>query len=643
MHTIVLTVIFPDGTKHKYLRKQRVDSATNILRGEFNPAANDFDPTPIQTLESSKKYLAVLKKIAADKPPATEQDKEKHETTIKNLDAYIFHLDDHLKGLEHKEAYQVDAIHIDVERSTRTTLKLWLINTTKRNSDEITWRLIDWTNPAHRSTTGSYEESGDTHQEAIENLLETWDDNNRYPEGRIRYKFKVSKYKIDEEDGFDTDGMSTWDEISKWLDYVALGAAVVAGVATLIAPVPGSRVVSAAIWASIVTSTGAATINIAQRHDEGFGNLKDDAFDGLSIVGNLFAGAGTYWKVGASVTSATRLGSGMSKAIIIGQIGTDGLQGVMLAAEHIGQYNQIMDDPNLLPEDRLKKLMELFRSAAISGAMTYIAVKGSTADLDNLNNNRTLLKAVEVELPTTNIDLDLPIEHSVPVKETQTKVKTKTEIEPETRQLDETVRSIGPFRGSIDDFKVKLESFVKTKTNEIIASNDGIAAKKAVAAAGAKELPFPTKTHFNIEGRKAWSTHRKTKVGLLYKTIEGASSDIIEVKDINKHLNHLEETYLSKGYTLDPKTEELVRDYLENNIRFPANAGPPGMHAEVLAVNELFIQMRNSGISITTENLATIKVATHKVQSSNGRQFVACVNCSGILKYPIDIFTGHQR
>lgn len=461
LHTIVLTVTFPDGTKQKYLRKQRVDNATNILRREFDPAANDFDPTPIQTLENTRKYLAVLKKIAAEKPPATEQDKEKHETTVKNLDAYIFHLDDHLKGLEHKEAYQVDAIHIDVERSTRTVLKLWLIHNTAAGSDEKTWRLIDWTNPAHQSTTGSYEQSGDTHQEAIENLLENWDDNNRYPEGRIRYKFRIAKYNIHFEDGFDTDGMSTWDEISKWLDYVALGAAVVAGVATLIAPIPGSRVVSAAIWTSIVTSTGAATINIAQRHSEGFGNLKDDAFDGLTIVGNLFAGAGTYWKVGASVTSATRLGSGMSKAIIIGQIGTDGLQGVLLAAEHISQYNQIMDDPDLLPEDRLKKLMELFRSAAISGAMTYIAVKGSTADLDNLNNNRTLLKAAEVELPTTTINLDAPIEHSVPVREQQTQVKTRTEIEPETRQLDE-----GPGRTKLRLAKAIENKFVNPDTFE---------------------------------------------------------------------------------------------------------------------------------------------------------------------------------
>jgi hypothetical protein len=475
LHTVVLTVTFPDGSRHKYLRNQRVDNATNILRGEFDPAANDADPSPIETLKNTSKYVEVLKAIAKQKPPVTEEDKEKHENTIKNLEAYIFHLDDHLQGLEHKEAYQVDAIHLDEERSTRTVLKLWLVNNTPENAagEEIgdpTWRLIDWTNPANRSTTGSYEESGDSHKEAIENLIEAWEDNNRYPEGRIRYSFIVPKYGVNLEDGFDTDGMSTWDEISKWLDYVALGAAVVAGVATLIAPVPGSRVASAAIWTSIFTSTGAATINIAQRHEEGFGNLKDDAFDGLSIVGNLFAGAGMAWKVGATVTSASKLGSGMSKAVLIGQISTDGLQGALLAYEHLDSYNQIMGNPDLLPDERLKKLLELFRSAAISGAMTYIAIKGSTGDLNNLNNNRTLLSAVDVETPSVKIDLDAAIEHSVPIPEGKTQVTTKVKIEPETRQLDE-----GPSKVTMRIAKRIENKFVNPDTfdeaDEILTAN----------------------------------------------------------------------------------------------------------------------------------------------------------------------------
>ncbi|MEJ2064959.1 MAG: hypothetical protein P8X74_17055, partial [Reinekea sp.] len=427
LHIVVLHVTFPDGKKHKYKYRQRVDKASNILRKEFKPEANDFDPTPIQSLDQTKRYLAALKAVAKAQPPVTAEQIKKHEATVSNLEAYILHLGDHLQGLEHKEAYAVDAMHLDVERSTRTPLKLWLINNSEED-ERPTWRLIDWTNPAHQSTTGAYEASGHTDQQAIENLLEQWDDNNRYPEGRIRYQFKLpAKYAINEEGGFDTDGKSNWDEVSQWLDYTALGAAVVAGVVTLVAPVPGSRVVSAAIWASIVTSTGAATINITQRHSEGFGNWKDDAFDGLSIVGNLFAGAGTYWKVGATVTSASRLGSGMTKAVIIGQIGSDGLQGVLLAVKHVEQYQQIMNNSDLLPEERVKKLIELFRSAIISGAMTYIAVKGSTADLNNLNNNRTLLSAADVENPQTKIDLDAEIEHSVPVHERQTEVETRVQ------------------------------------------------------------------------------------------------------------------------------------------------------------------------------------------------------------------------
>ena len=457
-HTVELRVYLPDGRQQIYQRKQRVDNAINIVRGEFDPAANDLDPTPIQTLAHTKNYLAVLKKIAAEKPPMTAEQIKQHEQTVNNLDAYIFHLDDQLKGLESNEAYAVDALHMDVERSTRTVLKLWLVNNTEDGADP-TWRLIDWTNPAYRSTTGSYEKSGETDAEAVARLIENWDDNNRYPKGRIRYQFRIPKYGIDFEDGFDTDGMSDWDEISRWLDYVALGAAVVAGVVTLVAPVPGSRVVSAMIWTSIATSTGAATINIAQRHAEGFGNARDDLFDGLTIVGNLFAGAGTYWKIGATVTSASRLGNGMSKAILIGQIGTDGLQGVLLAAEHIEQYQQIMNNSDLLPDERLKKLLELFRSAAITGALTYVAVKGSTADLNNLNNNRTLLSAADVESPSTVINLDTPIEASVPVIAGQKPMDTRVQLEPETRQLDE-----GPARATLRAAKKVENKFVNPDT-----------------------------------------------------------------------------------------------------------------------------------------------------------------------------------
>ena len=278
-----------------------------------------------------ERYLDTLRKVAEQKPPP-EDKKEEYEDRLEKREAYLKHLKFMLDGLDGKEAYVVRGMHLDAKRSMRTPLNLWLVNLTADKRDHH-WVLVDWTNPSHESTSGKYEAEEDSSEEAIEALLEAWDKDNSYPPGRIAYQFSVPERDLFFDDRFDTDGASFWDEVSAWLDYLALGAAVVAGVVTLIAPVPGSRVISAGIWASIFASTTAATINIAQRYAQGRSNWKDDAFDGLSIVGNLFAAAGVAWKVGATVTStAGRLGPKMSKAVLIGQISSDGMQGILLSA-----------------------------------------------------------------------------------------------------------------------------------------------------------------------------------------------------------------------------------------------------------------------------------------------------------------------
>lgn len=434
-HTVVFSAHFEDGTRQRVAVQKRVDHAASILRQTFDASANDLEPTPSQQLEHTKTYLETLQRVAAAKPPVNEQQQNGHDARVNQLQSYIHHLEERMSGLHSREGWAVDALHIDENTGTQTQLRLWLVNLSDPESDEKRWRLVDWTNPMYRHTTGSYEKDGDTHQETIEDLVSSWDWNNRYPQGHIQYEFKVDKYGVDVSGDFESDGGSFWDEVSTWLDFAALGAAVVAGVVTLVAPVPGSRVASAAIWTSIFTSSGAAVINIAQRHEEGFGNWKDDAFDGLSIVGNVFAAGGMAWKVGATVTSTTRLGTSMQRAVLIGQFSTDGLQGVLLASELAGQYQSIVDDPNLSPDERLKRMMELFRSAAIAGGMTYIAMKGTRADLNNLNNNRTLLNTTDITNPTVEINLDQPPTQSIPIEGGQGQGRIEVQSEPESLPL----------------------------------------------------------------------------------------------------------------------------------------------------------------------------------------------------------------
>ena len=65
------------------------------------------------------------------------------------------------------------------------------------------------------------------------------------------------------------------------------------------------------------------------------------------------------------------------------------------------------------------------------------------------------------------------------------------------------------------------------------------------------------------------------------------------------------------------------------------------MHAEVLAVNQLFYRMDSAGIPIDQEDLGKISVATFYVQGSShrGNNFPACHNCGAILSEPITIKT----
>ena len=649
-HTIILTVRIPNGQVRRITKRQTVAYTKLIAQSELDVASNDKDPTPNQQLFNTQNYLEKLKQVAVKKPPANAAQQKAYDDRVENLESYIGHLSSHLSGLECREGFAVDALHIGEDSGRRTQLKLWLVNITDLeakdedwipwNDDEKTWRLIDWTNPAHRSTTGVYEDSGDSHEEAIKDVFDSWDSDNRYPVGYIQYNLTTpSKYGVQLSGGFESDGKSFWDEVSTWLDYVALGAAIVAGVATMI--VPGSQAVSVGIWVSIFASTGAATTNIISRHQEGFGNWKDDAFDGLSIIGNLFGGAA--WKLGATVTSSTLIGT--QRAVLIGQIGTDGLQGVLLAEKYIDQYNRAVDDPNLGPEERLQMLMETFRSALLAGTLTAVSISGSRADLNNLNNNRTLLSAPEILTPGTVVDIDVPAQPNVQIAEGQSRLNARVERDPGHPPVEQQAsRGVRNTLDVLDDFDDRLYSYVKRETDRIIDLGQGLGTKKAISGAGHPDLPVEVGVYWNIEGKKPIISRMAPREGALFLRLDGVEGKY-KIPDVDNYIKHLKYIYKEGPFemVLHPETERRIRDHIEVNRNVLLDeAGPPGMHAEVLAVNQLFHKMDAAGIPINQESLGKVTVATFYVQGNKhrGNHFPACHNCGGILSRPMKIQTG---
>jgi hypothetical protein len=278
------------------------------------------------------------------------------------------------------------------------------------NDNEV--HLIDWTNPVDRSFCGVYVGKGETKEDAIKQALECWDKDNRYPEGIIKgyaavdKQFGVAKEVTFDDDNriilgkeiiyggieinFDTDGKSDSDTLSDALASLGFAAIVVAGVITLVAPVPGSRVVSGLIWSSIAASTTSAVINIADRHSEGFSNWKDDSFDILTIVSNVFAG-GTII-ASAKWSSKTLLLTNISqkqavKITLIGQISADSLQGILITEELAEAIYSVMHNKTLPADIKLAKISALIKRGIMDGILITVSIHGSKKNLTALKND----------------------------------------------------------------------------------------------------------------------------------------------------------------------------------------------------------------------------------------------------------------
>lgn len=397
------------GAKPKYLFHNQWVEETDIVLGREIAAANQEGLPDIYSASiMAFRYKQVLQNIAAKHPP-TGKAKEAHDAQIKQLGDYS----SKCLGLIAKVGIpriKINTVHIEKTTQRMSRLRVFVAPVPGKAN---TWMLIDWTNPLQRTQTGFFERSGSSDADAIKSCLGAFNSGNRYPDGQLQY-VRPPEYFQGSEGGqykFETDGSSTWDSVASFFEWIALGAAVVAGVVTLVAPVPGSRVASAAIWTSIFSSTAAATINIAQRREEGFGNWKADALDGLTIVGNLFAGGG-MWAKGATVLTKNAQGK-IVKMTLIGQVGTDGVQGVLLAHDLMKDYDRIMSDRSLTPKERADKLLELFRSAAIAGTMTAISLKGTKDDLANmrkkgLDGQTPAEKLQKLKDPNAELDLTHP-------------------------------------------------------------------------------------------------------------------------------------------------------------------------------------------------------------------------------------------
>ena len=367
-----------NGKFTDYVFEQQVAALKDVIASGPRLPFDKQDPDA--ALDAAARRIELIVAFAKQHPPATEELKKKNDEQLDARIRYRDRMKKRLASTQGKPKFVIQAEHFDSSTQRRSSLLVFAART-----GQSEWKIVDWTNPMDQRTTGEYEGTGSSPTEALKAAFAEWDSDNRYPDGAIMYRADLPDVGSIRS-SFETDGHSFWDSVATFFAYVGYGAAAVAGVVTLLAPVPGSQVVSVAIWTSIFSSTAAATINIGQRVSEGFSSVRANAFDVLTIAANMFGATGVLWSRGARIAvGASQAGSGMMKMVLIGQVAADGVQGVLLGVDSADEIQRITDDGSLTPTEKVDRILEILRSLAIAGTLLYINVKGTKVDLDNLN------------------------------------------------------------------------------------------------------------------------------------------------------------------------------------------------------------------------------------------------------------------
>lgn len=360
--------------------------------------------------------------------------------------------------------------------------------------------LIDWTNPLERIACGVYVGKGDNEEDAIRDAINSWDNENRYPEGIMkgRVMYRLKKWSIEDEVDevdevdetpkveieleevivtappsieieFETDEKSDLDTLSDFLNTLAIAAIIVAGIVTLVAPVPGSRVVSGLIWTSMAASTTSAVINIADRHSEGFGNWRDDSLDTLTIIANAFSAgtlsAGTKW-ASKALTLTNISQKQVVKITLIGQISADSLQGILMTEELALAIYSVMNNKEIPADIKLSKISALLSRGVIDGVLITVNIHGNKKNLTALKNetssSQIMMSLEEVDqyisgkkaFNKVNIEDSLSNKPNTKTPPETNKMEANNIIETNNKMITNLVNDIENLKPKIKDEKL---------------------------------------------------------------------------------------------------------------------------------------------------------------------------------------------
>jgi len=473
-----------NGSRHTVDRPVHVVTISEMAIDA--PPLSDNPRNPDVVLATKRREYAAIRDIERARPgPASGR--EAYEQRMTKKQEYNDHLQELLEPSHGRFRYPISAHYYSPHNQTpRVGNSQWLDLRVflTRNSDNY-WAVVDWTNPSSTHTSGNYDGIVLDRYTTPTEALQAWDSNNSYPLGVVRLRYRSDDQRLpnriyaDEglqrdrgvatghqtEFEFETDGRSTLDHFTAFLDWIAIGGAVIAGVVTLVAPVPGSRVASMAIWSGLFTSIAAGTassaLRIAGRAEDRRSNWRDDGLDTLSIAANLLAvgvlvrGAGSAasasasWARGATVTSNALLST---RNILIASFTADMIQGVIVGAQQVRQLQRIANDPNSQPDERFLRMATAVAELAASGVLLAVNVRATRADLNAMGqNNRHLPPELnpeerlrrELQDPDAVVDLDRPPRSEGNTSEGRHRARVETGPAARRRPDSETVRRTG--------------------------------------------------------------------------------------------------------------------------------------------------------------------------------------------------------
>ena len=426
-------------------------SSIHVVHGKAIQRQKASPPHPIRTLNAVSRMIEVLEeaepltKKADARKVAEYQKQRKALSDYKNGMQQLFPDWELLVGADYM-FIPIFASYVAKDTSRQQDVRLCLEVPFKLKSAQVTAKIYDWTNPEHKDLRGVFSAKADSLETAIRRAMRTWekkreDQHAYFHPGHFEWRIlnqKAGAHTIPFiSDVFHTTGPGLWDKLEDFFSALALPATIAAIVASIL-PFPGARVLAGSLWTYVFsTTTSAAVIRIGLRHGDGIHSIKDDALDVLEIAGSLFGAAQLKW-VQRAVFTKTIDGKKL-RFLLYGDVGTAGIEGMVVAAEHAQEFLAIIEDETLTPTDRLDRILGVLGRGLASAAMTYVSVRSAKGDLKTLEQQldaerlEKLSRKTDIDDPSQDVDLDERPRVKRHTDDKHVRVKTEdNEIETET-------------------------------------------------------------------------------------------------------------------------------------------------------------------------------------------------------------------